>query len=299
MYAWCIASSINVCMKEGSRDGVRQTGQRKKNITMEKVKNSNMKDQWIEWIDIVSGGVQDPTKRVSLKNNIVKWYLTRSEQGGSCRKIVICMSWEKMGKTTSMLMLVIEREREDFSCLSRGVDLSSSGEAAAIGSDEELIAVARGSHVVSVALDPGLGIEPGKDVLEELISVALGDTKLSDPDGLVEGVVELVEIVLEVLGLGPGVVVGDDKVDLAVAAAVHEGLEPVDALAGLVAIGHSGGADAEALVGKGLDELAVRVDGSGNVHVGASTTDLVRLVEAEDVRDLVVLAGVGNVVGPG
>ena len=250
MYAWCIASSINVCMKEGSRDGVRQTGQRKKNITMEKVKNSNMKDQWIEWIDIVSGGVQDPTKRVSLKNNIVKWYLTRSEQGGSCRKIVICMSWEKMGKTTSMLMLVIEREREDFSCLSRGVDLSSSGEAAAIGSDEELIAVARGSHVVSVALDPGLGIEPGKDVLEELISVALGDTKLSDPDGL-------------------------------------------------VAIGHSGGADAEALVGKGLDELAVRVDGSGNVHVGASTTDLVRLVEAEDVRDLVVLAGVGNVVGPG
>lgn len=104
---------INQCLHEGRKQGWCSANRTKeKNITMEKVKNSNMKDQWIEWIDIVSGGVQDPTKRVSLKNNIVKWYLTRSEQGGSCRKIVICMSWEKMGKTTSMLMLVIERERE-------------------------------------------------------------------------------------------------------------------------------------------------------------------------------------------
>lgn len=203
-----------------------------------------------------------------------------------------------------MRMLVVERERERrrknfFSCLSRGVDLSSRGETATIGTDEELVTVAGGSHVVSVALDPRLGIEPGKDVLEELVGVALGDTKLSDPDGLVEGIVELVEVVLEVLGLGPGVVVSDDEVDLAVAAAVHEGLEPVDALAGLVAVGNSGGANAETLVGKGLDELAVGVDGSANVHVGASSTDLVGLVEAEDVGDLVVLAGVGNVVGPG
>lgn len=152
--------------------------------------------------------------------------------------------------------------------------------------------------MVSVALDPWLSIHPGKDLLEELVGVARCNAKLGDPDGLVEGVVELAEVVLEVLGLVPGVVVGDDEVDLAVAAAVHEGLEPVDSLAGFVAVGNGWRTDTE-ITSKGLDELAVSADSSSDIHVGASTTDLVGLVEAEKGGDFVVLAGVGDVFGPG
>jgi len=39
-------------------------------------------------------------------------------------------------------------------------------------------------------------------------------------------------------------------------------------------------------------------DSSSNIDVGSSTTSLVGFVEAQHVRNLVVLLGVGNVVGP-
>lgn len=183
--------------------------------------------------------------------------------------------------------------------LRSSVDTSSVGEACSISTDKVLVGVTGGNHVVGVALNPGLGVEPGKNLLEELVGVALSDTKLGDPDGQVEGVVELGEVVLEVLGLVPGVVVGDDEVDLAVAAAAHEGLEPVDSLVGLVGVGDGWRADAETLTSQGLDKTTVGVNGSSDVHVAASATNLVWLVEAQDVRDLVVLAGIGNVVCPG
>lgn len=152
--------------------------------------------------------------------------------------------------------------------------------------------------MVRIALDPVLGVQPGKNLLEEVGGIALGNAELSDPDGLAEGSVEVLEVGLEVLGLGPCVVVGDDKVDLAVAAAGDERLEPVDALSGLVAVGHSWGAEPEALLGKRLDVLAVSGNCAADVHVGASAADLIGLVEGQGVSNRVLLLGVGDVGKP-
>lgn len=189
------------------------------------------------------------------------------------RNIVICVSEEEKK--------VVMRYTKFF--LRSSVDLASVGEAGSISIDEVLVGVAGSNHVVGIALNPVLGVEPGKNVLEELVGVALGDTKLGDPDRQVESVVELGEVVLEVLGLVPGVVVGDDKVNLAVTAAAHEGLEPVDSLVGLIGVGDGWRANAKTLASKGLDKTLVSLNGSSNVHVAASTTDLVWLVEAQDV----------------
>jgi len=152
--------------------------------------------------------------------------------------------------------------------------------------------------VVGVTLDPGLSVHPGKDLLKELVGVARSDTKLGNPNRLVEGLVELGEVVLEVLSVVPGVVVGDDEVDLAAVAGRHELLEVVDSLVGLVGVGDGRRADAETLGGEGLDELLVGCGSSCDVDVGTSTTSMVGLVEAQDVRNLVVLLGIGNVGVP-
>jgi hypothetical protein len=123
--------------------------------------------------------------------------------------------------------------------------------------------------VVGITLDPR---HPWKDLLQELLCVALGDTELSDPDGLVESVMEVLEVLLEVLGLVPGVVVGNDKVDLAVTASIHELLEPVDTLAGFVAVGDGWGADAKTFGCERLDVLAVSCYCSIDIDVGTSAT---------------------------
>ena len=109
---------------------------------------------------------------------------------------------------------------------------------------------------------------------------------------------EGLEVVLEVVEVVPSVVVGDDKVDLAAGALGDELLEPVGALVGFLGIGDSGRADADVLLGEGLDELLVGCDSGGNIHFGTSATGLVGLVEAQDVRDLVLLLGSGEVGGP-
>ena len=127
--------------------------------------------------------------------------------------------------------------------------------------------------MVRIALNPVLAVQPRQDLLEELSSVTLSDTELGDPDGLVEGLVEVDEVVLEVVGVVPGVVVGHDEVNLAVAAAIHEALEPVDALASLVTVGHRGGADAETLLCQWLDVLAVSSHCVTHRNVGTSTTN--------------------------
>lgn len=152
--------------------------------------------------------------------------------------------------------------------------------------------------MVGVTLDPGLSIHPGKDLLKELVGVARSYTELGDPDGLVKGLVELGEVVLEVLSVVSGVVVGDDEVDLAAVAGRHELLKVVDSLVGLVGVGDGRRADTEALRGEGLDERLVGRGGSSDVDVGASTTNLVGLVEAQHVRNLIVLLGVGDVGVP-
>ena len=97
--------------------------------------------------------------------------------------------------------------------------------------------------MIRIALDPILSVQPRQYLLQEGISVAGGDAELSDPDGLVEGLVEVDQIVLEVLGLVPGVVVGDDEVDLAVTATSNELLQPVGTLVGFVAVRHGRGAE--------------------------------------------------------
>lgn len=171
--------------------------------------------------------------------------------------------------------------------------------------------------MVGITLNPILLVHPRKNLAKESIDIALTrvDAELGDPDGLVEGLVELGQVVLEVVGVGPGVVVGDDKVDLAVAAAGHELLEVVDTLVGLVTVSDSRRADLKTLAGEGLDVLLVGGDGGVDVHAGSSTTlkhvsedcgtcgtmdspNLVRLVEAQDVLDIVLGASIGNVGRP-
>jgi hypothetical protein len=160
--------------------------------------------------------------------------------------------------------------------------------------------------VVSIPLDPRSRVQPREYLLQELIGITRSDTEFSDPDGLVEGVVELLEVVLEVLGLVPGVVVGNDEVDLAVGTAVHEGLEVVDTLVGFVGVGDGRRSDSQTLLGKWLDQLLVFLDGDVDGNVGTSATvdvlgvtrclrychdlpDLVWLIEAEDVLDGIFL----------
>jgi hypothetical protein len=128
--------------------------------------------------------------------------------------------------------------------------------------------------VVGVPLDPLSLVQPWQSLLKESISIALAgvDAELSDPDRLVEGVVELGEVVLEVLELVPCVVVGDNEVNLAVTALSHELLEVVDALVGFGTVGHSRRADLETLAGKRLNVLLVGSDGLVDRDVGASAT---------------------------
>jgi hypothetical protein len=121
-----------------------------------------------------------------------------------------------------------------------GISVTHSSQS--ISSSVKQVALAiniRSSHVVSIPLDPLSRVHPGQHLLQELLGITLTrvDTELSDPDGLLEGVVEFGEVVLEVLDLVPRVVVGDDEVDLAAVTASHELLEVIDAFVGLVVAG--------------------------------------------------------------
>jgi hypothetical protein len=128
--------------------------------------------------------------------------------------------------------------------------------------------------MVSIPLDPLGLVQPGQNLLQEGIGITLTwvDAEFGDPDGLVEGLVELGEVVLEVVGVGPGIVVGNNEVDLAIAAASHELLEVIYAFVGLVTVGDGGRADLQTGAGKGLDVLLVCSDGLVDGDVGASAT---------------------------
>ena len=136
-------------------------------------------------------------------------------------------------KLKSLIVMCLSRQD-----LSGSIDLSSRRQAVASRIDKPLAAAARSHHVVSIALNPILRVQPRQYLLQESISVAFGDTKFGDPDWLVEGLVEVLQVVLEVFSLVPSVVVRDDEVDLAVTATSNELFEPVDALVGFVAVGH-------------------------------------------------------------
>lgn len=176
--------------------------------------------------------------------------------------------------------------------------MTNVGQTLAAGVDEVLLLSLGSDHVIGITLNPILRIQPWENLGEELSSIALSDTELGDPNGLVEGFVEVDEIVLEIFGLVPGVVVSDNEVDITASALSHEFLEVVDAFARLVAVGDGRRTDAETLSSKGLDVLLVSSHGVTHGHVGATTTNLVRLIEREDVRDLVLLLGSGYVRGP-
>jgi hypothetical protein len=128
--------------------------------------------------------------------------------------------------------------------------------------------------VVRIPVDPLSLVQPWHHLLQESVSIALArvDTKLSDPDGLLEGVVELDEVVLEILCVGPGVVVGDNEVDLAVTAPSHELLKVVDALVGFGTVGYGRRANLEARGGEGLYVFLVRGDGLVDGYVATSAT---------------------------
>jgi hypothetical protein len=180
----------------------------------------------------------------------------------------------------------------------RSIHLPSAGQTLAISTDEVLDIGSGRDHMVSISLNPRLSVQPRKHLLQELVRVALSNSKLGDPDGLVEGGVELLEVGLEVFGVVPGVVVRDDEINLATVAAFDELLEVIDALASCVGVGDGWRTDTKSLFGEGLDVLLVGCDGSAHVDVGASATDLIWLVEAEDGRHLVLLLRSSNVVEP-
>jgi hypothetical protein len=163
--------------------------------------------------------------------------------------------------------------------------------------------------VIRIPVDPFSRVHPRQHLLQESINISLTrvNTKLSNPNRLLERVVELGEVVLKIGDVGRCVVVRDDKVDLAVAAASHELLEVVNALVLFGAVGHGGRADFETRVGQGLlDVLLVCRDGLVDGHVGASAAVvvldklewkiyggkdipiLIWLVEAQDVLDVVL-----------
>jgi hypothetical protein len=150
--------------------------------------------------------------------------------------------------------------------------LSSAGQTVAIRVDQVLDIGCGCNHVISVSLDPGLSVQPRKHLLEELVGVTLSDAELGDPYRLVEGGVELLEVVLEVFGVVPGVVVSNDEVDLASRTLVEKLLEVVDTLASRVGVGDGWGADPQTLFSQGLDVLLMGGDSSGDVDVGTSAT---------------------------
>lgn len=175
---------------------------------------------------------------------------------------------------------------------SRSVDLAARGEGAAVEQ------VALGAHEVGVTSDVGLRVEPRHDLLEELgsrrgITAVHGavEGELGEPDlvdaVLVAEVDGLGDEALQVLGL-VAVPVDANGADVAVRAAVHERLQPVETLAGIVAVGDRG-ADECGLAGVRRDVLLVGLDSFGGGHAGLA--GVVGLVEAKDV---VAAAGEGG-----
>jgi hypothetical protein len=128
--------------------------------------------------------------------------------------------------------------------------------------------------MISVTLNPLLLVHPWQYLCQESAGITLArvDAEFGYPDRLVESLMELNKVVLEVIGIGPGVVVSDNKVDLAVRASSHELLQPVHALVGLVTVGDSGRANLQALSSERLNVLLVGGNGLSNGNVGTSTT---------------------------
>jgi hypothetical protein len=134
--------------------------------------------------------------------------------------------------------------------LSRSVRQSRGSQSVARSIDKVALAInIRRSHVVRILVDPVLAIQPRQHRLQESSRIALAgvDAELGDPDGLVERLVELGEVVFEVVDIVCAVVVRDDEVDLAAGAAGHELLEVGNALVIFASVGHGGRTDGEAL----------------------------------------------------
>jgi hypothetical protein len=159
--------------------------------------------------------------------------------------------------------------------LRRSIRQSRSSQSVARSIDKVALAInIRRSHVVRILVDPILAIQPRQHRLQESSRIALTgvDAELGDPDGLVERLVELGEVVFEVLDVVCAVVVRDDEVDLAAGAAGHELLEVGNALGIFASVGYGGRTDGEALCGEGLQVLLVCGDGLVDGDRSASAT---------------------------
>ena len=140
--------------------------------------------------------------------------------------------------------------------------------------------------MVSVSLDPTGGLEERQHCLQERVSVTLirVDAEFGDPDWLLEGVVELLEVGDEGVGVVCAVVVCDDEVNLAIGTLFHKLREVADALVVLSTIGYRWRADPETFAGERLlDEPLVGFHCNVDGNEGTTTAILIRLVEAQNV----------------
>lgn len=176
----------------------------------------------------------------------------------------------------------------------RGVGLAEGAQAGAGGQDT--IA----NHEVGVAVKVRDGIQLGDVGLDEAgdLVVAAERSELGEPDRLVAAdLVDGLEVREEGVGsVGGRVPVGDAEVVGAASSVAGRdpGLEPVQTLAGDVAVGDGRRADLD-LAGVGVHVLDVGSGGGSSVQVGLGGK--VRLVEAQDVSRAGLDGGVG-VGGP-
>lgn len=135
-----------------------------------------------------------------------------------------------------------------------GIDAAVGAERGA-GRDEG----AAGDHEVGVALDEGVGgivvegvHDRGQELADLLVAGAL-DGELGDPDRLVvAGLMDLLQVGQEVVGVGAVVPVGGAEVEGALAVAGGDPLlEPVDALVLGAAVGDGGGRQCWPCPGRG------------------------------------------------
>lgn len=159
--------------------------------------------------------------------------------------------------------------------------------------------VAVSTHVVGVASNLLLLVQPGEDIAQELgrlvaatrarhigVESKLGNPSLSQVE-LIGKVGSLLDEGLEIVGRFT-VPVHRQGIDIAIRAGVEEVAHPVEALVSTNAVGNSG-RDELGLAAERGDVLAVVVGGIGGRHGGLGFH--VRLVEAEDIAVAAVEEG--------
>lgn len=158
-------------------------------------------------------------------------------------------------------------------------------------------------HKVRIPMHILLLIQPRQDFLQErdrLVLVPITRAKLRDPDGLLELLPELLDVILEGLRVGRAAVpVNGDEVDRARRAGRHELRHPVHSHPRRHAVGDCGSSEVHFLLQR-LDPLAVGCCGRAGGYAGgaAARAAQVWFVESEDGVCVVGSSSFGDVGCP-